>query len=64
MARPSPMLTLPEAAAYLRVSERTLYDWRWKRKGPPGIKVGSLVRYLVADLDEWLGVGAASSDQQ
>lgn len=57
-------MTLPEAAAYLRVSERTLYDWRWKKKGPPSIKVGALVRYLVADLDAYLGVGAAGSQQQ
>jgi len=47
-------LTTPEAASYLRVSERTLIRWRVMRAGPPWTKVGHGVRYRRSDLDAWL----------
>lgn len=47
-------LTPPEAADYLRVSERTLIRWRNARTGPPWTKVGHRVVYQRADLDRWL----------
>ena len=43
-----------EVADYIDVAEQTLAQWRWRRVGPPWTKVGSLVRYEWADVDEWL----------
>jgi excisionase family DNA binding protein len=51
---PPHLLTLAEAAAYLGVQVKTLYEWRRLRKGPPSIAVGRLVKYRAADLDAWL----------
>jgi len=57
-ARP-PLLTLAEAAEYLGVKAKTLYEWRRLRKGPPSIAVGRLVKYRAADLDAWLAKSRA-----
>lgn len=48
------LLSLREAAVYLDVAEATLRDWRVDRKGPPAVKYGRLVKYRVADLDQWI----------
>jgi predicted DNA-binding transcriptional regulator YafY len=51
------LLTEREAAAYLRVSQRTLRRYRTEQpgKGPPVAGyVGRSPRYRVADLDRWL----------
>lgn len=48
-------LLLPdEAAAWLGMSPRTLSDWRIAGTGPRFVKIGRLVRYRVADLQEWV----------
>ena len=50
-----PLLSPPEAAAYIGVSENTLSVWRCVgRYAIPFIKVGRLVRYRRSDLDAWL----------
>ena len=50
-----PLLSPPEAAAYIGVSENTLGVWRCVgRYAIPFIKVGRLVRYRASDLDAWL----------
>lgn len=51
---PPHLLTLTEAAEYLGVKAKTLYEWRRLRKGPPATPVGRLVKYRAADLDAWL----------
>ena len=43
-----------EAADYLGLKATTLNKWRCHGTGPPYIKVGRLVRYRRADLDEFL----------
>lgn len=48
-----PLLTVPEAAAYLRVKPRTVYQWVWRRR-IPFLKAGSAVRFSRAELDVWL----------
>jgi excisionase family DNA binding protein len=49
------LLTPPEAAAYIGVTENTLSVWRCTgRYKIPFIKVGRLVRYRRSDLDAWL----------
>ena len=32
----------------------TLAQWRWQRKGPDFFKLGSMVKYNAAELEEWL----------
>lgn len=43
-----------EAAAILGLKPTTLQSWRWMRKGPQHLKIGRRVRYLAADLAEWM----------
>ena len=48
-----PLLTVPEAAAYLRVKPRTIYQWVWRRR-IPFCKAGAAVRFRRTELDVWL----------
>jgi hypothetical protein len=47
------LLTTPEAAAYLRLSPRTLENWRWRGEGPRFRKLGDRVLYALVELDRW-----------
>jgi hypothetical protein len=47
-------------AAFLGVTEATLADWRYRRRGPAFVKVGRLVRYRPEDLDVWLDAQRAA----
>ncbi len=48
-------LTNKEAAEFLGVTEGTLAVWRTTRRyAIPYVKVGSLIRYKKADLEQWL----------
>jgi excisionase family DNA binding protein len=46
-------LTQFEAAALLRLSERTLERWRVEGSGPPFRRFGRRVVYSKVDLDTW-----------
>ncbi len=46
------ILTIEEVARYLRVSERTVYDWAQKGELPAG-KLGSSWRFKRADIVRW-----------
>lgn len=48
------LMSVAEVAVRLRVSPRTLADWRVRGSGPPCIKVGKAVLYPAADLHAWL----------
>lgn len=52
------MLTVPEAAAYMGISKRTLYDRiapKSKKPFPlPPKRIGGSVRFDKGDLDKWL----------
>ena len=48
------LLTLEEAAAYLKLASGTLYNWRHIGTGPKAVKVGSRIRYRQTDLDSWI----------
>lgn len=51
----NPLMTSPEAAAYLGVSKNTLNVWRCVgRYSIPFIKVGKLVKYRKNALDAFL----------
>ncbi|PIZ30018.1 MAG: integrase [Alphaproteobacteria bacterium CG_4_10_14_0_8_um_filter_53_9] len=47
-------LTSDQAAAYLGVAPRLMENWRWRKCGPVFVKVGSRIRYRLADLDAYL----------
>jgi len=46
--------TQREAAAVLRLSDRTLERWRVSGDGPPFVKAGRRVLYPSTSLDEWI----------
>lgn len=48
------LLTVEQLAAYLAVPKATVYSWRSRGQGPPAIKVGTLVRYRLGDVDAWI----------
>lgn len=62
-----------ELAKMLGVSVKTLQVWRWRRRGPPHLKMnGRLVRYSRDAVESWLagqrrpdhgGRGAAVSER-
>lgn len=47
------VLTLPEVAPYLKVTERTIY-WLAAVRGIPAFKVGGVWRFRTADIDAWV----------
>jgi len=53
------LATPTEVAAYLQVPLRTLYTWRYHRKGPRTHRVGRHLRYRWEDVEAWLGSAAA-----
>ena len=55
-ARPEPFVTEPDAAAFLKVSERTLQRWRVEPPAggaPRFFKIGKRVAYRLTDLSRW-----------
>jgi excisionase family DNA binding protein len=48
------LLTVEELADYLGVPVATLYQWRHRREGPPGFRVGRYIRYRRTDLEAWI----------
>lgn len=49
-----PIYTTPQLAKRLQVPPSTLVYWRQRREGPPFARIGKYVRYLAADVDNWL----------
>ncbi|MDR2073717.1 MAG: PTS sugar transporter subunit IIA [Spirochaetaceae bacterium] len=47
------ILTIEEVAKYLRVSERTVYDWAQKGEIPCG-KIGTVWRFQKAEIERWV----------
>jgi len=47
------ILTIEEVAQYLRVSERTVYDWAQKGEIPSG-KIGTAWRFKRAEIEQWV----------
>ena len=47
------ILTIDEVAKYLRVSERTVYDWAQKGEIPSG-KIGTVWRFKKTELEKWV----------
>jgi len=49
-----PLLDERETAAFLKISVRTLQDWRLSQAGPPFVRVGRKVRYRRSDIVGWI----------
>lgn len=47
------ILTIDEVAKYLRVSERTVYDWAQKGEIPSG-KIGTVWRFKKNEIEKWV----------
>ena len=54
------ILTIDEVAKYLRVSERTVYDWAQKGEIPAG-KIGTAWRFKKTEIEEWVNSRLSSS---
>jgi excisionase family DNA binding protein len=53
-AKPDPLLTIDDVAAYLRTPKKTLYTWRSAGRGPRAMKFGGNLRYRLGDVGAWL----------
>ncbi|MFK0234250.1 helix-turn-helix transcriptional regulator [Streptomyces vinaceus] len=51
---PDRYLTPDDVAELLAVPLETLYQWRKKRTGPPGFRVGKHTRYDPIDVYTWI----------
>jgi excisionase family DNA binding protein len=61
------LLTEEDVATQLHVSVASIRRWRLERRGPRFMKVGSLVRYKLEDLEAWLAAlptGGSSTNQR
>lgn len=47
------ILTIEEIARYIKVSERTIYDWAQKGEIPAG-KLGNVWRFKKSEIDRWI----------
>ncbi|MDR1373632.1 MAG: PTS sugar transporter subunit IIA [Treponema sp.] len=54
------ILTIEEVAKYLRVSERTVYDWAQRGEIPAG-KIGTVWRFKKAEIETWVNDRLSSS---
>jgi hypothetical protein len=51
--RPIHWLRQDAVAARWGLSPRTLEDWRWRKVGPPYLKIGGRVHYRLQDIEAW-----------
>ena len=54
------ILTIEEVATYLRVSERTVYDWAQKGEIPAG-KIGTVWRFKKSEVENWVNERLSST---
>ena len=68
MKKPIPpldeLLTVPEAAAALKVGRGTLDNWRVTGSGPRFVKFGKHVRYAKNDLAAWVAAKTHQSTSE
>lgn len=48
------LLTVKELAELLQVPVPTIHNWRYRRQGPKGFRVGRHIRFLKSDVESWL----------
>ena len=54
-------LTEIDVAHFLNLKVSTLRRWRWAGKGPRFVKFGGAVRYVPADIDEFVELSRRTS---
>ncbi|WP_432021564.1 helix-turn-helix transcriptional regulator [Streptomyces sp. 1222.5] len=59
---PDRYLTPDDIAELFEVPKETVYQWRKKRIGPPGFRVGKHVRYDPAAVRDWVAERSAIAD--
>ncbi|EPF27202.1 excisionase family DNA binding domain-containing protein [Treponema socranskii subsp. paredis ATCC 35535] len=57
------ILTIDEVANYLRVSDRTVYDWAQRGEIPAG-KIGTVWRFKKSEVEKWVNDRLSSSDKR
>ncbi|MDR2445255.1 MAG: PTS sugar transporter subunit IIA [Spirochaetaceae bacterium] len=57
------ILTIEEVAKYLRVSERTVYDWAQKGEIPAG-KIGTVWRFKKESIERWVNERLSASKKR
>lgn len=57
VSRFEPLWTIDDAAEYLGVAVKTLYQWRWQKFGPQSYRVGRFVRYRPDEVQSWVDAG-------
>jgi PTS system nitrogen regulatory IIA component len=55
------ILTIEEVARYLRVAERTVYDWAQKGEIPSG-KIGTVWRFKKTEIEKWVNSRLAAQN--
>ena len=63
MERETPFRTEAEAATYLRVTPKTLKNYRYRGDGPKYRKHGGRVVYHIDDLQDYCGVSKEFADR-
>ena len=58
------LLTVQDLALYLGVPVATVYEWRYRGKGPPGFRVGRHLRFRHGDVERWIEERIKSGSQQ
>jgi hypothetical protein len=49
----SKRLSEAQAAEKLGVTKATLANWRWRKYGPPYLKIGRRIEYVDGDITAW-----------
>lgn len=57
------ILTIEEVAKYLRVSDRTVYEWAQKGEIPSG-KLGTVWRFKKSDIEKWVNERLSSNQKK
>ena len=57
------ILTIEEVANYLRVSDRTVYDWAQRGEIPAG-KIGTVWRFKKSEVEKWVNERLSSSGKR
>ena len=57
------ILTIEEVAKYLRVSDRTVYDWAQKGEIPAG-KIGTVWRFKKSEVENWVNARLSSDSSK
>lgn len=48
------LMTIQEAADYLRVKPATMRKWAREETGPPQYRAGGIILYRLSEIDKWV----------